>query len=345
MRKIPIRRQIVYIIIIFLVFCLCLEFSYRLYQYFTYNIPVVNWFSAPPENVRIVGDILFVSGHPFMHYVLNPERSVHTPEHFRVTDKVENPSRFIVCMGGSSTYGSRVTASEAYPNQLQRVLNEKGGAWKVLNAGVPGWSLPHHISRYIHDLRYREGGISLIILYIGYNDMKCSLLSDESKPAHEEKMRVFPRGKSWWMSSRFSLWLIARIERLVRSNIIDNDLNDFAFYDPSPVKAINRKNLRRFRDELAFFLNILQLDGVPVIIVLQDTNGDFPSELDREAFYVIRDKIRETAVAHSAVVVDMKEVTQSRPEYFTDVIHMTRSGNRLRADFLGEVVWSQFSEE
>lgn len=345
MRKIPIGRQVIYLIIIFLLFSLFLEGSYRSYQYLSYDIPVVSWFSPPPEDVRIAGATLFATGDPFMHYLLNSELSSHTPDHFRVTDEVENPSRIILCLGGSSTYGSKVTASEAYPNQLQRVLNRDGESWKVLNAGVPGWSLPHHISRYVHDLRYRESSIALIILYIGYNDVKSSLLTAGSKPAHAEKMRVFPRGNSWWISSRFLLWLFSRVERLAGRNIIDNNLNDFVFHEPSPVKAINRENLKRFEDELDFFLNLLKADGVPVLIVLQDSNGNFPSELERAAFNIIKEKIMAAAVLHSTVVVDMNNATRSQPEYFADVIHMTGSGNRVRAEFLGDVLRSEFPDE
>jgi lysophospholipase L1-like esterase len=64
-------------------------------------------------------------------------------------------TRHILCVGDSHAYGAGVTAEEALPGQLQRLLDEKfPGVFSVLNYGIPGMSstevlhrLPEQVAR------------------------------------------------------------------------------------------------------------------------------------------------------------------------------------------------------
>ena len=47
-------------------------------------------------------------------------------------------ARVIVCAGDSHTYGVMVNKEDAYPAQLERLLNREGGNYQVLNLGAPG---------------------------------------------------------------------------------------------------------------------------------------------------------------------------------------------------------------
>jgi hypothetical protein len=51
----------------------------------------------------------------------------------------EPGERRILCIGDSHTYGSHLPAEEAYPGQLQRMLERvAGNPWRVVNLGFPG---------------------------------------------------------------------------------------------------------------------------------------------------------------------------------------------------------------
>lgn len=70
--------------------------------------------------------------------------TVHTgPEGYRTPAFAVRPSpgrTRVIALGDSSTFGWGVEDGDAYPAQLQRALTREGGAWEVLNLGVPGYS-------------------------------------------------------------------------------------------------------------------------------------------------------------------------------------------------------------
>jgi lysophospholipase L1-like esterase len=47
-------------------------------------------------------------------------------------------AKVIVCLGDSHTYGVMVDQDQTYPAQLERLLNQNGGNYQVVNLGVPG---------------------------------------------------------------------------------------------------------------------------------------------------------------------------------------------------------------
>jgi lysophospholipase L1-like esterase len=106
--------------------------------------------------------------------------------------------RRIVCIGDSCTYGLGLHAEEAYPKQLERLLNEKAGGnyqhFEVLNLGVPGHS------SYKGLLLLRELALSfhpdLVIAYFGHNDKWRSELTDQERDARERSMAA----SSWGLA-------------------------------------------------------------------------------------------------------------------------------------------------
>ncbi len=335
---IPVKRQALFLLIIFLMFLHGMELAYRIYQRIYYGSPILD------AGATAAGMTAVARGHPLMHYVLNSEAEDHTPDLFRATGEVSSPERFIVCMGGSSTYGTSVPAETAYPAYLQRFLNQGTGAYKVFNAGVPGWSMPHHVSRYVHDLRYLEPRIDMVILYAGVNDARTLHAEGRVGAAHDDRFKLFPRDHAFWMRYRFLIWFFTRLEFLVGRDLVESHLNDFANRGMKVSPELNQARLDRFGRELALLLHLLDRDGVRPLVVLQDHRGDFPSPAEEEAFYSVRRTIARIAGERGNRVIDMHRITRSNPAYFTDVIHMSRAGNEVRARALAEVVREIFGE-
>lgn len=75
----------------------------------------------------------------------------------------------ILCVGDSHTYGGGVERDEAYPGQLQRLLDARApGRYSVLNLGLPGMSttqLRHRFGIWLQ--RYEP---DVVILWAGVND-------------------------------------------------------------------------------------------------------------------------------------------------------------------------------
>jgi len=77
-------------------------------------------------------------------------------------------TRRVLCVGDSHTYGALVRPQEAFPAQLQRLLEQREpGVWSVVNLGVPGLSstqvrnrLPLWLSRYQPDVVVAWSGVN-----------------------------------------------------------------------------------------------------------------------------------------------------------------------------------------
>jgi lysophospholipase L1-like esterase len=77
-------------------------------------------------------------------------------------------SRRVLCVGDSHTYGALVRREEAFPAQLQRLLEQREpGVWSVVNLGVPGLSstqvrnrLPVWLARYQPDAVVAWSGVN-----------------------------------------------------------------------------------------------------------------------------------------------------------------------------------------
>lgn len=326
------KRQALFLAIIFALFFAFLELSYRVYTHLRYGLPLISTTAdARADTVSATVDVPLVVANPLNHYVLNPAYGGHTADAFRWTPPLETAEREIICMGGSSTYGTSVTGEQAYPTRLQHHLNQAGPRFQVHNAGVPGWSLPHHIARYLFDLRNRVKRPAFIVLYIGYNDGWATVTRRDTAIGHSDMFRTLPTELPAWTHSRFLVWLISTIERVVGSDIAPTHLNDLAFQRRSEPQRPNPRNLERFERELHAFIQLLKGDGVVPLLVLQDNNGDFADDIERRLFDTLRERIGEIAGENDSAVLDMREVTRSNPDYFTDIIHMNARGNDARA--------------
>lgn len=79
-------------------------------------------------------------------------------------------ARRILAIGDSCTFGWRVSDAEAYPAQLEAVLNRRAGGdrYQVINAGVPGYT------SYQGLVYLRERGLALrpeiVVIGFGFND-------------------------------------------------------------------------------------------------------------------------------------------------------------------------------
>ena len=78
-----------------------------------------------------------------------------------------NAEPVILAFGDSLTAGFGVDVKDSYPSRLQRLLNEKGYHYKVVNAGVSGDTTAGGVGRISWVLQHEP---EIVILELGAND-------------------------------------------------------------------------------------------------------------------------------------------------------------------------------
>lgn len=106
---------------------------------------------------------------PDLAYKLNPGNPSFPGSFVGRAPGLPKPSGQIrvLCLGGSTTFGHGVTASEAWPALLETELRGRGLPTAVYNAGCPGYGSRHQITRY--ERRLRRFDSDLVVIYSGWN--------------------------------------------------------------------------------------------------------------------------------------------------------------------------------
>ncbi len=83
---------------------------------------------------------------------------------YRDTDFNKNGMRRILCLGASETFGLYESPGKEWPAQLQKLLNQlRPGEFEVINAALPGFSLPLMIKGF--ESRFLPYRPDIILLY------------------------------------------------------------------------------------------------------------------------------------------------------------------------------------
>jgi lysophospholipase L1-like esterase len=133
------------------------------------------------SRAEIDAQIAQLVGVPYLNYTLNPAMDDVNARGVRgelVTIPKPDGVFRILTLGGSTTYGHGLTADEAYPAQLQRILREEYGyaSVEVVNLGVPGYaSLDSLVQLATRGLAHQP---DLILVYDGLNDAVVRMFQD-----------------------------------------------------------------------------------------------------------------------------------------------------------------------
>lgn len=93
-----------------------------------------------------------------------PEAS---PAPAKRAEQQEDPRPVILAFGDSLTAGYGVAPGESYPDHLQRMLDERGYAFRVVNMGISGDTTDGGVSRLDSALLLKP---KIVILELGAND-------------------------------------------------------------------------------------------------------------------------------------------------------------------------------
>jgi lysophospholipase L1-like esterase len=202
----------------------------------------------------------------------------------------------ILCIGDSHTYGVGVTADEAYPVQLERILRDRGVRVHVVNDGIPG----RDSGRLRADLRaslaqYRP---QVVLVWVGANNQWMPIDPDA------------PRAR---LALRDRLRLV-RLLRLLRSRIegVSGDFRPqfayvFALDDEAPRQGRRAARQRRSVEATA---EVMRGDLGPIIEDIRDAGAvpvllTYPFALG-PMLQRINEVVIEAGARQDAEVIDLR---------------------------------------
>jgi lysophospholipase L1-like esterase len=243
----------------------------------------------------------------------------------------------VACLGESSTFGYFVSDGEEWARLLEAQLRDRGIPTEVLNAGVPGYNLCQHPTRWE---QVRPFHPDLVILYLGWNDLP----SATSVQPDAERFVRKPIAPAWRRDCGNSALYGLLFHRLLgaRPQFGPSVMESAA---PTPAGAA------AFRTRLRKLLAAIR--PTPVLVVAQLHAGRVDLGPDLAAFLRsagenldalptlggwLRAELKAAAADATVPFFDANTVLPADRTLLADQIHLTRAGEARLADALSEPV-------
>ena len=302
-------------------------------------------------------------------------------EEFEIV-KAENTFR-IVAVGGSSTYASDVRDYQhSYPFMLEEYLHSNGFDFvEVINAGVIGYT--SHENLINAQFRVLPLQPDLVIVYQGFNDVSSRLVYPYSQYLGDNSGTVRPvlygifMPDIWEYSSALrilglSLGLttthaasdlhLSSLPHSAHWKTYARQFNSGAypsgiFAEVSATDMLQNNPPIYFERNLRSLVSIAASHDVKLLLVTMalDADHDEASGRSYERYFTSEDYIfgvaqhneltRTIGAQTNTPVLDLAEIFPDDLTLYTDGLHMTEKGNRMRAQVIGNFVMRQFSQE
>jgi len=219
--------------------------------------------------------------------------------------------RRVAILGDSVTYGYRVPAELAYPQQLEALLEQRGHRVEVLNAARPGWSTREQRLAWTQLRDYRP---ERVLLAVCLNDLP-ALQQADAPP--------------WlrWLHTRSAL-----VRRLVDAP--RRELGSVRQMFLEPEAAATQRAFGGFEQELATLRQAVEADGTRLGVVV------FPYRfqvLPGAPVPTVQQRLRELAERQGLPFLDLLPVLRELgPSGFQDVCHLTPAGHTRVARALAD---------
>jgi len=296
-------------------------------------------------------EVLRYKPHPFLGYALNPAYDGQdiNPMGLRgeaVPKKKPKGVYRILCVGGSTTYGSHTPADQAYPARLQELLN-KGPhkqpplRYEVLNCGVPGYTTAESLVNL--SLRLLEFDADALIIYHAINDarliqvggfqadyshMRSSWRFPETSPLESALLRHCRLYYRLFKGSYPSLQP-ARLERLVYVDATEHP-------HPAPSwKGVNTRGVRAYLRNLRNLIAVAQEHGIaPVLTTFAASEEHLVGPGYGDVLAVMNRWVRQMATNKKLPLIELAESLDDQPGLFADYVHMNADGFMAQAKLI-----------
>ena len=296
--------------------------------------------------------------------------------------KPDNTYR-IVALGGSTTYSSGVDDFElSYPSLLEKYLRESGyDAVEVINAGASGYTSHQNLI----NLQFRVLSLQpdLIIVYQGFNDIQARFVHPSSQYLADRSGSVRPIVQDIRMPDFAEYSTALRIlgirlgvtashsaldwHLLSRPNSYVGDIfihqmqlgtyPSGIFKDISAAEILENNPPVHLERNTEHMIALADHNNVNILLVTMAFDEDFhqTSGVSTRRFNTSDEYIfalaqhnaltRNIGAQSDTPVHDLAKVFPDDHTLFSDGLHMSEKGNRVRAQLIGDFVIRQFSEE
>lgn len=219
--------------------------------------------------------------------------------------------RRVAILGDSVTYGYRLPAEHAYPQQLEALLAARGKRIEVLNAGVAGWSTREERAAYARLRPYRP---ERVLLAVCLNDLPALQKAAAPPPAWLAR---------WHRRSALVRRLVDAPQREIRS------VRQLFLEPDAPA---TRTAFERFATELSALRDSVRADGASLgVLVFPYRFQVLPHAPAPSVQQRLADVAREAGVPLLDLLPALRELGAGG---FVDVCHLTQAGTRRVAEVL-----------
>jgi len=296
--------------------------------------------------------------------------------------KPENTYRIVV-LGGSTTYSSGVDDFElSFPSLLEDYLRESGfDAVEVINAGASGYTSHQNLI----NMQFRILPLlpDLIIVYQGFNDIQARFVYPPSRYLGDRSgsLRPFVGGIVMPDVTEYSTALRIlgirlgatashsaldwHLSRRPNSYVGDQYIQQMqlgtypsgVFTEVSAAEILENNPPVHFERNTKHMIALANHSDVNIMLVTMAFDDDFheTSGISTRLFSTSDDFVLAMAqhneltlnigARYDAPAFDLAAIFPDDHTLFTDGLHMTENGNRVRAQLIGDFVNRRFSEE
>ena len=248
----------------------------------------------------------------------------------------------VLCFGDSSTFAFGVDFADAWPNQLQGMLDEEhSGAFEVLNAGIPGQTTYQGRQRLQRELVKWQP--QLAVITFGNNDgWRWDGLADKEHARRTGAARSLPvldQSRAWQ-------WLVSCREQVARSQATRDQMRwaqqaTWNFFDPND-NWTPRVSLDDFAANLlAMIAECRRHDCEPLLVVWPDQRQLLGQPTWRPPYQAAMRRVADEAGVRCVDLVPLFEQAGDwAAQRFlpNDVVHVDGGGNYFVAETLARIV-------
>ena len=254
----------------------------------------------------------------------------------------------VLCFGDSSTFGFGVDFADAWPNQLQHLLDEESpGAVEVLNAGIPGQTTYQGRQRLTRELV--KWHPQLVMITFGNNDgWRWDGRTDKEHARQSES----GLGLSILNHSRACQWLVSCRQQAVPA-VETNPKSAWAqqatrnYFNPNDHWT-PRVSLDDFAANLhSMIAECRKHDCQPVLVVWPDQRQLLGQPTWRPPYQAT---MRQVAANAGVECLDLVQLFEQAGDWAVerfipnDVVHVDRAGNRFVSDAVAKFVRNAMKE-
>jgi len=359
-KKLSLKKKVFFTLVIFIGFLGILEVIASLYYHFGFSSEKRDLLETTIglKHSDRFHTLRFIP-HPYFNYVCNPGyrfsdgMQPHNSRGFRKPEwrgKKEGTIR-IVALGASTTYGPYSRDGKGvWPALLETILRSRWGPGiEVLNLGVNAYTT--HEILGVTAMLVPTLSPDIVLIHVGANDAYAACYPDEGGPDNTNfrfswKYKPIP-GFLKFLMRRSRLIRVLGFRHITTRGFLPGDMIAAMQYrHPSDGDALansGKATGKYFRRDIGSLTALVKEMGAVPVLMTHPLNPKW--EYPRKSFYQglveahRRNNriIMEMAELRGIAVVDlyarMRDAT-----YFTDAIHATDAGMKLKADLLAPVV-------